>query len=72
VWARKSIRYKRIAERKREDDALGPERFDEKDRRELGWGMGEALALADELIVNEGTLDELRARVTELFRRVVG
>ncbi len=72
VWARRSIRYARIAARARADDAPTPERFDEKDRRELGWGMGEAIALADELIVNEGSLDDLRARVSELFRKVVG
>lgn len=70
VWAKPSTRYSRISGRGREDDA--PERFREKDERELGWGLGKAFALADELVINEGSLEELRAQVMRCFGRVVG
>jgi len=70
VWASPSVRYSRIASRRREDDAGGYERFLEKERRELRWGVGEALALADHLLLNEGTLEELREKALELLRRL--
>ncbi|MEW5995856.1 MAG: AAA family ATPase, partial [Candidatus Zixiibacteriota bacterium] len=60
VWATETTRHSRISSRVREDDARGIESFRAKDRRELSWGLGEAMALADYLIVNEGTLAELR------------
>jgi hypothetical protein len=34
-----------------------------RDERELGWGMGEAIAAADIVIENMGTLDEFRKKV---------
>ena len=70
VWASPSLRYSRIASRRREDDAGDYERFLEKERRELRWGVGEALALADHLLLNEGTLEELREKALELLRKV--
>jgi dephospho-CoA kinase len=71
VWASPSVRYSRIASRRREDDAEDYGRFLEKERRELRWGVGEVLALADHLLLNEGTLEELREKALELFRKVV-
>lgn len=72
VWASERSRYFRIAGRKREDDATGFEKFREKDRRELSWGLGEALALAEVMIVNEGALEELREKVKKVFIETVG
>ncbi len=72
VWACEHLRYSRIASRGRADDAMKLEKFREKDRRELGWGLGKALALADFMIVNEDTLDELHEKAIELFRRIAG
>jgi len=72
IWANERIRYSRVAPRKRADDVMGLESFREKDRRELSWGLGEALALADFIIVNEGTLEELHKRAIGLFEKLVG
>lgn len=72
IWAGEGIRYSRIASRGRADDAMSLESFREKDRRELSWGLGEALALADSIIVNEGTLEELHKRAIGLFEKVTG
>ncbi len=68
VWSSPLLRYSRISSRKREDDAGDYERFLQKERRELEWGAGNALALADRLLLNEGTLEELRTKAEELFR----
>ena len=72
IWANERIRYPRIASRGRADDAMSLESFRGKDRRELSWGLGEALALADFIIVNEGTLEELHKRAIKLFKSLVG
>jgi len=70
VWSSQATRFSRISRRRREDDAQGWEEFLKKDRRELSWGLGEAIALSDYLIVNEGTLEELREEAEEIFRRL--
>jgi dephospho-CoA kinase len=72
ISAGEKMRYSRIASRARTDDASALEQFREKDRRELGWGLGEALARADAVITNEGTLEELQQKAVEFFRSVVG
>lgn len=72
IWASERLRHSRIASRGRVDDAMSLKTFQEKDRRELGWGLGKALALADFMVVNEGTLEELHKRVIKLFESLVG
>jgi dephospho-CoA kinase len=72
VTAREEIRYSRVSSRGRADDAAAFEQFKQKDRRELGWGLGEALARADITITNEGTLEEVQQKAIEFFKRVVG
>jgi dephospho-CoA kinase len=70
VWASQRTRFQRISKRSREDDARGWEEFQKKDRRELSWGLGEALVLSDFLIVNEGNLEELKEKAKEILERL--
>ena len=72
VWSSEKSRYSRIASRRRVDDPLNLENFREKDLRELSWGLGDALALADVLFVNEGSIAELRAKSAGYFKRGIG
>jgi len=60
-------RYSRVQARQREDDAISREAFDAKDARELSWGLGEAIATADRMIVNEGSHEELHGRFREVL-----
>ena len=46
-------RFELLRERGRQDDPLTREMFAERDRRELGVGIGRAKALADETISNQ-------------------
>jgi len=46
----------------------GGESLAERDERELGFGMDEAIARADVTIENTGTLEEFHDRVRSLFR----
>jgi dephospho-CoA kinase len=71
VHASPGTRYERLSKRGRGDDHLSMEEFYERDRRELKLGIGNALALADFMIVNEGTLQELQSRAREILNRIL-
>jgi hypothetical protein len=43
------------------------EAFEGRDRRELGWGIGNAIALCDHMIINESTLKDFQNSVKELL-----
>jgi dephospho-CoA kinase len=72
MWASQNTRYRRITARSRQDDASDLKVFKEKDKRELSWGMGDALALADHIIVNENTLAELHKEAAKLLKSLIG
>jgi dephospho-CoA kinase len=61
------VRFRRVTARARDDDTLSREAFLERDRRELGWGLGEVLEAADVVIDNSGSVEELHARVRALL-----
>jgi dephospho-CoA kinase len=53
VHASRARRFALLTERKRSDAPLSQASFDERDARELSVGVGNAIALADECLVNE-------------------
>ena len=63
-------RYKRIVQRRRKDATVTWESFEKRDSRELGWGIGNALALCDYMIINEGTLTDFQNSVKELLAKL--
>ena len=65
-------RYRRLAKRGRPDDTLTPDELRARDERELGWGLGRALELADYRIENEGLLEEFTTEVRGLLSRLAG
>ncbi len=67
IEAPAEIRYERAKKRKREDDVGSIEELLERDRRELSWGMGEALKNADIRIDNTGSLEDFRKKVRKLL-----
>ncbi|MGA1873970.1 MAG: AAA family ATPase [Thermoplasmatota archaeon] len=60
-------RFRRLSERGRGDDSPDRKVFDQRDKRELGWGLGDVIAQADRVLVNEGTLEELRSAARSLI-----
>ncbi|KUG20086.1 MAG: flagellar hook-basal body complex protein FliE [Methanomicrobiaceae archaeon] len=64
-------RLKRLAARGRSDDTLSRDELRERDRRELGWGLGRALAQADCTLHNDGSLEAFRIHVRDLLFRLV-
>ncbi|MCJ7639475.1 MAG: flagellar hook-basal body complex protein FliE [Euryarchaeota archaeon] len=71
IIAGPKVRFKRVKGRSRPDDARGLQRFEEKDERELAWGLEEALEAAEYSIENEGTLKELNSKISSLLERLV-
>ena len=63
-------RFQRIMKRKRVDDIFSKEKFDERDRREFSWGIGNVIALADVMIVNEDSVDDFKRKVEEILDKV--
>ena len=68
IHASPRTRFNRLRERGRSDDPRDWETFAERDSRELGFGVGSAIAMADHMIVNEGSLRDLRMA----FERLMG
>jgi len=67
VHASPDTRFERMKARGRTDDSDLREVFDARDRRELEWGIGSLIALADVMLLNEGTLEELRREIEKLL-----
>lgn len=63
-------RLARIATRARSDDFISADALRNRDKRELTWGLGNALLKADMNISNEGTLDEFAKAVHALLEQV--
>ncbi len=70
VHASPQVRFNRLSSRGRSDDPKTYEVFHERDMRELSVGIGHAIALAEYVIINDGSIETLNTRVTETFRSI--
>jgi len=71
VHSSPKTRYKRLVNRKRSDDPPNWDTFIERDLRELGIGMGSVISVADYMIINEGSIKQLKNKITQLIGRVL-
>ncbi len=71
IEASEETRYNRIKDRKRDDDIKNLEEFKEKEKREIGWGLEEAIDSADYKISNEGTEEDFRKKISRLFEEIM-
>lgn len=67
VHAAPHIRFERLRQRGREDDAITHDVFLARDRRELDVGLGRIIAQADIMIVNEGEYEGLKSKVRQVL-----
>ena len=70
LWASPLSRFKRLTRRGRSDDPKTWEEFKERERRELGFGIGEAIASSDYLIKNDDGIDSLKPAFDEIMGRM--
>lgn len=63
-------RFQRMVQRGRADDSKDPAVLKARDEREMTWGIARTIALADEMLVNDSTLEAFRARVKTLLDRI--
>jgi len=67
IHASPKTRYERLMKREREDDSKNVEELKEREKRELSWGLGDVIAMADIVLINEGDLEEFREKVREIL-----
>jgi len=63
-------RFKRLYRRQRTDDPENWEISRERDKRELSVGLGEAIAMAEYLIVNEEELEVVKEKIKKVLMKV--
>ena len=69
VEASSETRFNFLTQRKRSDDPLTREKFEERDNREISVGLQEIIELANETIENNNvTIDELVHSAIEIFQ----
>lgn len=67
IHAPPSQRFKRLIIRNREDAPADIREFEERDLREMGWGIAGVISLAEHMLVNDGTLEEFKSRAAGLL-----
>ncbi|WP_167879419.1 dephospho-CoA kinase [Methanococcoides sp. NM1] len=61
------IRFERVSNRGRSDDMTDIEALKVRDERELGWGLAEAIKVADITVENTDTIEEFRNTINGIL-----
>ncbi len=64
------LRRKRAIVRGRTDDSKDLKGLEERDKREISWGLQKVIADADIVIPNNGSLDQFRKQVLTVFNKL--
>jgi dephospho-CoA kinase len=70
VHASPETRFKRLFHRQRSDDPKNWEIFHERDMRELSVGLGNVIAMAEHIIVNEESLETAKKQAATILKRI--
>ncbi|MGA3112367.1 MAG: AAA family ATPase [Candidatus Bathyarchaeia archaeon] len=70
VHASPETRFSRLFSRRRSDDPDGWEVFHERDMRELSVGLGNVIAISEQLIVNDNSAEETKEAVKKALGRI--
>lgn len=70
VHASPETRFSRLANRHRSDDAAEWQVFHERDMRELGVGLGNVIAMAEQMVVNDNSFEKVKAKAKESLMRI--
>ena len=72
IHAAPKVRFARLRQRSRSDAPATWEEFLVRDVRELRWGLGDVIATADHMVVNEGDLGAFRAAARAVLDGILG
>lgn len=70
IFANPQLRFERLLIRKREDDSSDWAGFQKRDYTELGFGLGNVIALSDRIIINESDLESYEENLHEFFEEI--
>jgi dephospho-CoA kinase len=70
VHASPETRFNRLSNRRRSDDPEEWKVFKERDLRELSVGLGNVIAMAGQVIVNDNSFEHVKAKVKESLMRI--
>ncbi len=70
VHASPEARFNRLFSRHRSDDPSGWEVFRDRDMRELSVGLGNVIAMAEQMIVNDNNVEKIKPKVVEALGRI--
>jgi dephospho-CoA kinase len=70
IHASPERRFKFLQARGRSDFPATWQSFESRDKREISVGVAEPIALADDIVSNSGTLEELSMRARDYFARL--
>jgi len=71
IHASPETRFQRLFKRRRSDDPNEWDTFAERDLRELSVSLGDVIAMADYMIVNEGTKNQLTSQIRKILEVVI-
>ncbi|RAP53468.1 MAG: hypothetical protein BZ138_00840 [Methanosphaera sp. rholeuAM270] len=71
IHANPHERFNRIIKRKRNDDSQDFKKFLERDSRELKFGIGNVIAQADYMLINEGHIQKIKNNVKMLIQNEI-
>lgn len=71
VHAASKTRFVRLKKRGLKWDMKKKKDFDWRDEKELSWGLGNAIAKADYMIINEGTREELKQQTEKILKKIL-
>jgi dephospho-CoA kinase len=70
VHASPETRFNRLYSRRRSDDPSELKVFHERDKRELNVGLGNVIAMSEQMIVNENSLEHVKAKTKDSLEKV--
>jgi len=66
-----TTRFNRLVSRGRSDAPKTREEFEQRDARELRWGLGDVIARADYIIINESTIEDLKKNTEAVLDDII-
>ncbi len=70
IFAPLKLRFERLKKRGEKWDMKTIEELKWRDEKELNWGTGKSIALADFMINNTGSLEDLHKKIDNLMKKI--